>query len=246
MISKLGSVAGDKSSLFNLTVSLIDFALVSDLVLSKKTNSDVSFSFFFSDLLAMLSFNSDFSPTWIIYPPKGFTPHPTLIRRISGAVTPKVPILRGTLLSTRLKFRRRRCQNGNENSHKEGFYRESSTNSSTRQNSSNKRVLTQTTQRYGSFVNVNSRKYLNLSINDIPSELQIDTAVRFYLSMRCGATFLEKTTFKECYVTDQNISLVNPDWVDELNLIRLLDEKNTSQSLTLEPTNAKNLVRGCN
>ncbi|KAM3174193.1 hypothetical protein ACTXT7_011023 [Hymenolepis weldensis] len=37
--------------------------------------------------------------------------------------------------------------------------------------------------------------------------------------MRCGPSFLEKTIFKECYVTDRNINLMGPDWIDELNLI---------------------------
>ncbi|VUZ56126.1 unnamed protein product [Hymenolepis diminuta] len=39
--------------------------IISDLVLSKKTNSDVSFSFLVFGLLAMLRFNSDFCPSWI-------------------------------------------------------------------------------------------------------------------------------------------------------------------------------------
>ncbi|VDL52760.1 unnamed protein product [Hymenolepis diminuta] len=34
------------------------------MILTKKTNSDVSFSFFVSDLLAMLRFDSDFCPFW--------------------------------------------------------------------------------------------------------------------------------------------------------------------------------------
>ncbi|VUZ38532.1 unnamed protein product, partial [Hymenolepis diminuta] len=41
-------------------VPLTDFALVSDLVLSKKTNSDFSFSFLVFNLLAMLRYDSDF------------------------------------------------------------------------------------------------------------------------------------------------------------------------------------------
>ncbi|KAM3184643.1 hypothetical protein ACTXT7_007952 [Hymenolepis weldensis] len=63
--------------------------------------------------------------------------------------------------------------------------------------------------------------------------------------MRCGATFLEKTIFKECYVTDRKINLVGLDWIDELNLIQLPDENETCQTPSLEPKNAENLVRGC-
>ncbi|VUZ54648.1 unnamed protein product, partial [Hymenolepis diminuta] len=55
----------------------------------------------------------------------------TIIRRISEAVTPKMPILWRMLLSSRLSYRRCRWQNSNENGHKEGFCRESSTSSST-------------------------------------------------------------------------------------------------------------------
>ncbi|KAM3187839.1 hypothetical protein ACTXT7_001435 [Hymenolepis weldensis] len=36
------------------------------------------------------------------------------------------------------------------------------------------------------------------------------------------------------------------DWIDELNLILFPDENETCQTPTLEPTNAENLVRGCN
>ncbi|KAM3179841.1 hypothetical protein ACTXT7_017491 [Hymenolepis weldensis] len=54
-------------------------------------------------------------------------------------------------------------------------------------------------------------------------------------------TFLEKTIFKECCVTDRNINLVGLDWVDELNLIQFPDENETCQTPTLEPTNEENL-----
>ncbi|KAM3176093.1 hypothetical protein ACTXT7_007214 [Hymenolepis weldensis] len=66
-------------------------------------------------------------------------------------------------------------KNCNKNSHKEGLCQESSSNSSTRQNPNNKRALTG--QSYGTLmqVNVNSRKYVNLSINGTPFELLIDT-----------------------------------------------------------------------
>ncbi|KAM3183558.1 hypothetical protein ACTXT7_010090 [Hymenolepis weldensis] len=64
--------------------------------------------------------------------------------------------------------------------------------------------------------------------------------------MRYEATFLEKTIFKECYVTDRNINLMGLDWIDELNLIQFPDENETYQTPTLEPTDAENLVRGCN
>ncbi|VDL21268.1 unnamed protein product [Hymenolepis diminuta] len=71
MISKLESALDSNIPLFNLNTSedknvnhyvalLTDFALVSDLVLSKKTNSDVSFSLMVFSLLAILEFNSDF------------------------------------------------------------------------------------------------------------------------------------------------------------------------------------------
>ncbi|VDL34153.1 unnamed protein product [Hymenolepis diminuta] len=43
---------------------ITDFAPVSDLVLSKKTNSDVSFSFLVFDPPAMPRFHSDFCPPW--------------------------------------------------------------------------------------------------------------------------------------------------------------------------------------
>ncbi|VUZ55023.1 unnamed protein product [Hymenolepis diminuta] len=43
-------------------------------------------------------------------------------------------------LSSRLAYRRRHCQNCNENGHKGGFCRESSTSSSTRQSPNNKRA----------------------------------------------------------------------------------------------------------
>ncbi|VUZ49743.1 unnamed protein product [Hymenolepis diminuta] len=49
-----------------------------------------------------------------------------------------MPILRRGLLSSRLSFRRRSCQNCNENFHKDGFYGESSTSSSAEQNLKNK------------------------------------------------------------------------------------------------------------
>ncbi|VUZ41142.1 unnamed protein product [Hymenolepis diminuta] len=43
-----------------MKVSLTDFVLVSELVLSQKTISGVSLSFLVFDLLAMLRFDSDF------------------------------------------------------------------------------------------------------------------------------------------------------------------------------------------
>ncbi|VUZ53823.1 unnamed protein product [Hymenolepis diminuta] len=49
-------------------VSLTDFALVSDLVLSKKTNSEVSFSFLVFDLLTMVWFDSNLCPSLIRNP----------------------------------------------------------------------------------------------------------------------------------------------------------------------------------
>ncbi|KAM3186631.1 hypothetical protein ACTXT7_003932 [Hymenolepis weldensis] len=62
--------------------------------------------------------------------------------------------------------------------------------------------------------------------------------------MRCEATFLEKTIFKKCYVTDGNISLMGLDWIDELNLIQFPDENETCRTLTFEPTNVENLEGG--
>ncbi|VUZ50846.1 unnamed protein product [Hymenolepis diminuta] len=38
--------------------------IIFELVILRKTNSDVSFSFSVSDLLAMLRFDSDFCPSW--------------------------------------------------------------------------------------------------------------------------------------------------------------------------------------
>ncbi|KAM3184662.1 hypothetical protein ACTXT7_007917 [Hymenolepis weldensis] len=76
----------------------------------------------------------------------GPTSHPTLIRRMSEAVTLQMLILQRTSSSSRLPYRRRHYQNCNDNGHKEDFYRESSTNSSTGQNPNNKRALTQTRQ----------------------------------------------------------------------------------------------------
>ncbi|VDL14508.1 unnamed protein product [Hymenolepis diminuta] len=91
-----------------------------------------------------------------------------------------MPILRRTSLWSRLPYRRRRHQNRDDNGYKGGFYRESSTNSSTGQNQNNKRVLKST-------------------------PAPISNAMRLYVSMRCEVTFLKKAIFKECYVTDRNI-----------------------------------------
>ncbi|VUZ40298.1 unnamed protein product [Hymenolepis diminuta] len=55
-------------------------------------------------------------------------------------------ILRRTSSSSRLPYRRRRRQNCNNNWHEEDFYREPSTNSSTKQNPSNRGALTLTRQ----------------------------------------------------------------------------------------------------
>ncbi|VUZ53601.1 unnamed protein product [Hymenolepis diminuta] len=55
-----------------------------------------------------------------------------------------MPILWRTSLSSGLPYRRRHCQNCNDDGHKKDFYRESSTNSSTRQNPKKRRPLTQT------------------------------------------------------------------------------------------------------
>ncbi|KAM3188340.1 hypothetical protein ACTXT7_000461 [Hymenolepis weldensis] len=131
-------------------------------------------------------------------------PYPTIIRRISETVTPKMLILWITSSSSRRPYRRCRCQNCNDNGHKEDFHRESFTNT------------------------------------------PISNAVQLYVSMRYETTFLEKTIFKECYVTDQDINLMGLDWIDELNLIQSPDKNETCQTSTLEPMNAENLVRGCN
>ncbi|KAM3171605.1 hypothetical protein ACTXT7_016291, partial [Hymenolepis weldensis] len=75
VISKLGSVVGDNSSLFNFTIREDEnvhhyVGIVNRLCtnfqfgLLKKTNSDVSFSFLVSHLHDMLRFESDFCPTW--------------------------------------------------------------------------------------------------------------------------------------------------------------------------------------
>ncbi|VUZ46419.1 unnamed protein product [Hymenolepis diminuta] len=70
--------------------------------------------------------------------------------------------------------------------------------------------------------------------------------MQLYVSIQCEATFLEKTISKECYDTNQNIDPLDLDWISEPNLIQFPDENETWQTLTLEPTNAENLVRGCN
>ncbi|KAM3187911.1 hypothetical protein ACTXT7_001317 [Hymenolepis weldensis] len=91
---------------------------------------------------------------------EGPTHHPTIIRRKSEVVTPKMLILRWTSSSSRLPFRRRRYQSCNDNCHKEDFYRESSMNGSTRQNPYYKRALTQKRQSY----NRHGLRYLMLSL----------------------------------------------------------------------------------
>ncbi|KAM3180435.1 hypothetical protein ACTXT7_016285 [Hymenolepis weldensis] len=145
-----------------------------------------------------------------------------------------MPILWRTSLSSRLPYRRRGCQNCNDNDHKEGFNRESSTSSSIKQNPNNRRVLTQTRQGYSS-------QYSSKS-----TLAPISNSVRLNISMRCQAKFLEKTIFMKCYVTDRNINLVGLEWIDELNPIHFPNENGAGQTLTLEPTNAEHLVRGCN
>ncbi|VUZ40401.1 unnamed protein product [Hymenolepis diminuta] len=55
-----------------------------------------------------------------------------------------MPTLWRVSLSLRLTYRKRCCQNCNENGHKEDFCSESSTSNSTRQNPNSKRALTQT------------------------------------------------------------------------------------------------------
>ncbi|VDL20592.1 unnamed protein product [Hymenolepis diminuta] len=56
-----------KMKTFNITwVSLTNFALVSDLALSKGTNSEASVSFLVPELLSMLRFASDFCPTYTL------------------------------------------------------------------------------------------------------------------------------------------------------------------------------------
>ncbi|KAM3185115.1 hypothetical protein ACTXT7_007034 [Hymenolepis weldensis] len=88
------------------------------------------------------------------------------------------------------------------------------------------------------------------SINSDKEELwstlaPISNAVQLYVSMRCETIFLKKTTFWECYITDRNINLMGQDWIDELNLIQFPDENETCQKPTLEPANAEDLVREC-
>ncbi|KAM3182812.1 hypothetical protein ACTXT7_011575 [Hymenolepis weldensis] len=65
-----------------------------------------------------------------------------------------------------------------------------------------------------------------------PSFPQVFNAVRLYVSIRCEVKFLEKTIFKEYYVTDRNINFP--------------DENETCQVPTIEHTNARYLVRGRN
>ncbi|KAM3188121.1 hypothetical protein ACTXT7_000890 [Hymenolepis weldensis] len=89
------------------------------------------------------------------------------------------------------------------------------------------------------------------SINSDEAELRstlapISNAVQPRILMTCKAIFLEKMIFKECYVIDQNINLVGLDWIDGLNLIQFINANKTCQTFTPEPTNAENLMRGCN
>ncbi|KAM3172579.1 hypothetical protein ACTXT7_014239 [Hymenolepis weldensis] len=58
MISKLGPGVGDNISLFNFIIR------EDENVHDYKTNSDASFSFLVSDLLAMLRFDPDSCPSW--------------------------------------------------------------------------------------------------------------------------------------------------------------------------------------
>ncbi|VDL61390.1 unnamed protein product [Hymenolepis diminuta] len=57
-----------------------------------------------------------------------------------------------------------------------------------------------------------------VSINSDETELwstlaPISNAVLLYVSMRYETTFLEKTIFKECYVTDRSINLMGLDLI---------------------------------
>ncbi|VUZ51788.1 unnamed protein product [Hymenolepis diminuta] len=60
--------------------------------------------------------------------------------------------------------------------------------------------------------------------------------------MRCEATFLEKRSFRKCYVTDRNINFAGLGWIDELNIIQFPDESQACQTPTLEPTDAEILT----
>ncbi|VUZ52943.1 unnamed protein product [Hymenolepis diminuta] len=97
-------------------------------------------------------------------------------------------------------LQRCRCQNCNENGHKEGPYRESSTSSSTRQNPNNK--------------NFNSDEAkLWLTMAPIPSTFPTQMTLRESTD-GCDA----KTIFMVYYVENRNINLVVLYWIDELNL----------------------------
>ncbi|KAM3175956.1 hypothetical protein ACTXT7_007474 [Hymenolepis weldensis] len=82
--------------------------------------------------------------------------------------------------------------------------------------------------------------------SDMKTKEQISDAECPYGSMRCEATFLEKAISKVSYVADRNINLVGLDWIDELNYIQFPDENKNCRTPILEPTNAENLVGGCN
>ncbi|VDL45942.1 unnamed protein product [Hymenolepis diminuta] len=87
----------------------------------------------------------------------------------------------------------------------------------------------------------------NVAVRTATSTLApVSNAVRFYISMRRKAALLNTTIFKEYYVTQSKFNLVGVDWIDELNVIQFPDENETCQTPILEPTNAENLVRGCN
>ncbi|VDL37930.1 unnamed protein product [Hymenolepis diminuta] len=130
-----------------------------------------------------------------------------------------MPILRRTSLSSRLPYRRRCCQNCNDNGHKEGFYEQ--------------------------FNEAEPEQQESIKSDEAELWSALANTVQIYASMRCEATSLEKGIFKECYVRDRNMNLMGLDWIDELNLIPFPDENESCQTPSLKSTNAENLVRGC-
>ncbi|KAM3172765.1 hypothetical protein ACTXT7_013877 [Hymenolepis weldensis] len=169
--------------IYEWIASLADFALVSDLVLSKTTNLNVSFLFLVFDLLVMLRFD------------------------------PETALSKTSLPELQRKWSQRRlllrifCEQFNE---------------------------AEPEQKDG----INSKVAKLWQVNAAPS--------RHDSTYPCKATFLEKTIFKQCHVTDRNINPVGLDWIDELNLIQFPDENETRQTPTLESRDVENLVRACN
>ncbi|KAM3170991.1 hypothetical protein ACTXT7_017506 [Hymenolepis weldensis] len=192
-------------------VSLTDLALVSDLVLSKKTHSDAALSFF----------KTRRGPESAAGP---------LITNVQPEMT---------------------CYLSTERTHSLFDYHPTNIRSSHSKDADFAKLVTviKTALQKISLLEVQRKLLQNeaelrstLALIS-PLSLQASNAERLYVSMRWQATPLEKTIYKECYVTDRNINLVGLDRIDEVNLIQFPNENDTCQTSTVEPTNAGNLVR---